>query len=127
MKDIELKDFISESLKQIILGVQQTQTFADKHSALINPSLFSIAKMKREKFDGLPFVQMVDFDIAVTIGNIKGKEGNIGIFAVAASLGVGGKIKSEKRIENISRIKFQIPIRLPSQTIPDYSLSEFRE
>jgi hypothetical protein len=126
MENFELKDFISESLKQIIIGVQAAQVFAEKNNALINPSIFSIKDLKRKKFDDVPLTQPIEFDVAVTIGKNNKKEGGIGIIPIAASLGLSGKLNFENISQNVSRIKFQIPVRLPSQTVSDFIGSEYK-
>jgi len=119
MKDFELKDFIAESLKQIIEGIEKAQTHAQKKGALINPSSFSIVEMKRKKFDNVPFTQDVEFDVAVTLGKLDNKEGSVGIFPISSYFGLGGKLKAEKTVENVSRIKFKIPVRFPTQVQTD--------
>ena len=112
---IELKDFIAESLKQIIQGVEEAQKFAKVHNSKINPKDIFLSGENAivTSRDEPPKIIYIDFDIAVTTGEIKGKEGGIGIFASAIQLGIKGQSGEEK--SNVSRLKFSIPLLLPVQ------------
>lgn len=39
---MDLKDFVSETLKEIIAGVKEAQEYAKEHGAIINPTKFGI-------------------------------------------------------------------------------------
>ena len=43
---MDLKDFVSETLKEIISGVEEAQEYAKKHGAVINPTKFGIVAPK---------------------------------------------------------------------------------
>lgn len=68
---VELKDFVSESLRQIIDGVCTAQDYAKTKGAALNPEkLITIAESKllvrqgQGQFDLIP--QLIEFDVAVT-------------------------------------------------------------
>jgi hypothetical protein len=94
---MDIKEFVSESLKQIIEGVIEVQTYAKSRNAVVVPYSDRYKK--------------VDFDIAVTV--VEGKEtgGKAGISVWSIGAGVTGK--SESSSNTTSRIKFEIPLELP--------------
>lgn len=85
---MELKTFIKQSLTEIINGV-------DEASAEVNREICFVHTNSEN----------VQFDIAVTIEDSKGKEGGIKV----ASLFTGG-ISSESKNSTISRLSFQLYI-----------------
>jgi hypothetical protein len=116
---MELKNFVAESLKNIIDGVAVAQEYAEKKNAIINPDHSS-------KIDGIPgfaqladgditfhYHQIIEFDVAVTTSSETEAKVGGGIFVAAASLGATGKDKQGDTV--YSRIKFSIPIELPKQ------------
>jgi hypothetical protein len=101
---MDVKEFISDTLKQIIDGVKDAQAYATGKDAVVVPYYGNR--------------QNIDFDIAVTV--VEGKEtgGKAGISVWSIGAGVSGK--SESSSSTASRIKFEIPVELPkgSQSPP---------
>jgi len=99
---MELKDFISQSIKDIIDGVIGARKYAAEKGALVNVY---------EKDS----IRKINFDIAVTTSQTKAVEaavegkGNIMKILVA---GLDLKGSFEKVNSNISRINFTIPVIL---------------
>ena len=113
---LTLKDFISQSLNEIMDGVVEAQKHAKEVNGIVNPHIKII--------EGNPYIDedaddidknltTLDFDIAVTVGDDDKLQGGLGIFAAALGVGVKGEIID--RSETISRIKFQIFTSLPPQ------------
>lgn len=111
---MELKDFISQTLSQIIEGVTDAKDLAKQHDAQINPSISSShAELGKQ---GMLFsingaVQIVKFDVALTITEGSGTKGGIGIFSGAINLGSSGESQSQN--VSVSRVQFSVPISLP--------------
>ena len=108
---MELREFISESLKQIIAGVKQARDYAKGDEARINPSVTprpgSLYHMASNTH-----LQDIEFDVAVTVTEEKEKAGKISVLA-----GIfGGEAGGQSRASNasISRIKFSVPVVLPA-------------
>jgi len=115
MEGIELKDFISQSLIQIIDGVRVAQQHASDHKAKVVPQLqpgSGPSDALRTHPDSRP-LQNIDFDVAVQASTKDQAEGQIGI--LIATLGIGVKGSEETETSAISRIKFSIPLELPTQ------------
>jgi hypothetical protein len=111
---MELQTFIEESLNQIIAGAAKAGKTAKQHGASINP--------RQEKWhygEGLYFdkatgsvLSNVEFDIAVTATDGTKSKGGIGV--AIASVVLGSQGESSKSNQQMSRIKFSIPIVFPS-------------
>lgn len=114
-KPIELRDFISNTLTQLIDGIVSAQEYATGKGAIINPQNkfpSDFSKMSRlEK--SLQLVHIVEFDVAVTVAEDKQLKGGIGIVVPELSLGYQASIDNQKSA--ISRVQFSIPIILPTQ------------
>ena len=99
---MDIKEFISQTLKQIIDGVKDAQEHAEGKNAVVVPYYGD-----RQK---------IDFDVAVTV--VEGKEtgGKAGISVWSIGAGVTGKTESSS--STVSRIKFEIPVELPKGSQP---------
>lgn len=114
---LSLKEFVSDSLVQIVAGVTDAQEKTSKQGARISPQGYT----PHDKMDSvliLPslatttrYGQYVDFDVAVTARGIDKAEGGTGIFVAALALGVKGSEETESSA--ISRLKFRVPVFLP--------------
>jgi len=118
---MELDEFIEESLKQILQGVKKAQEVTrlpnrdPRESALINPDIMysadSAPKGKYYATISRDLVLFVDFDVAVTTDYKGEAKGTLGIKVFG--IGIGGSGSSSEGASTVSRIKFQVPIRLP--------------
>ena len=112
---MELKDFVSETLSQIIQGVNDAKATANDNNATINPHLTSNhTEMSKQGilWASGQAAQIVKFDVALTVTEGTGTKGGIGIFAGAVNLGSSGESQSENT--SVSRIQFSVPIVLPN-------------
>jgi len=94
---VDIKEFISETLSQIVDGVVEAQQRTKEKRAVVVPH--------HEYF------KRVGFDVAVTVVESMEKTGKAGITVWSVGGGVSGK--SEKSSSTVSRIQFEIPIELP--------------
>ena len=115
---MELEDFIKKSLVQIITAVKSAQSDIADSGGAINPTglQFWPKQLTGEKFssDG-NITQNVQFDVAVTAVEGKGTKGGIGVFVGAVGLGSQGE--SNVSTQAASRIKFTVPVLLPSHKL----------
>jgi hypothetical protein len=111
---MELKNFVAETLKQIIEGVVSSQRTARESGAQVNPGrLASVGGLLYSSPGGTDSVQMVDFDISLTESRGDEAKGGIGVFF--GSVGLGAQGKSETGTSAMNRVKFSIPIMFPMQ------------
>ena len=111
---MQLQDFISQSIQQIVNGIRQSQQ-ENKTDARINPSGLKLGSSLKQQelydFENQMLLSSVEFDVAVTAEETTGTKGGIGIFVGA--VGVGSQGKTDTRSSSVSRIKFTVPIALP--------------
>jgi len=111
---MELREFVSETIKQISSGVKDAQASHEEHGAFVNPHLSTSAELAVKH--GILIAsghatQLVQFDIALTVTEGTGTKGGIGVFVGALSLGSSGQSNSEN--SSVSRVKFFVPLVLP--------------
>ncbi len=112
---MNLKDFISESLSQIIEGVKKAKSKEGLESFISPTALFGSAQNEEGKFlaQGRRIGTYVKFDVAVTTIETAEKQEGIGVFV--GPIGLGSKGKSEDSSQSCNRIKFEIPISFPDK------------
>jgi len=113
---MELKQFVSETLKEIIEGVTNAQEEVTKGA--VNPKIWmsqrgEANKMKILESNAGEWIHMVDFDVAVTV--VEGTESKGGIGLVVGPVALGSKGQSNSENSSISRIKFQVPVAYPDK------------
>jgi hypothetical protein len=111
---MDLREFVTQTLTQVVEGVKEAQTQVDAHGAEINPPLQSSQEQLGKQ--GFLFTlegpaQIVQFDVALTVVEGTGTKGGIGVFAGVVTLGSSGE--SQKESSSVSRVKFSVPMRLP--------------
>lgn len=111
---MDLQEFVSQALTQIISGVRSAQGAAAEHGGVVNPHLNTgQGEAGKQGFllSRQGYAQIVQFDVALTIAEGTGTKGGIGVFAGAINLGSTGQSKSEN--SSVSRIKLSVPLVLP--------------
>ncbi|OIQ94370.1 hypothetical protein GALL_236170 [mine drainage metagenome] len=112
---MDLRDFVSETLTQIVEGVKSAQSKAEESGAKVNPHLRTsfeqAGKLGFLQTGGDGFAQIVQFDVALTVTEGTGTKGGIGVFAGAINIGSSGQSQSES--SSVSRVKFSVPLSLP--------------
>ncbi len=110
---MELQTFITETLCQILDGVNDARR--RQGESIIAPPVVSEMGVVREgiarsRDDGRA-LYLVDFDVAVAAEERREQGARAGI-SVLGMGGAAGDTNSTNRKENISRIRFKIPIAL---------------
>ena len=111
---MDLKDFVSETLIQIVRGVKEAQGSAKEHGGEVSPLLSrrgdgpdSVIRTQLGKS-----AQFVQFDVALTVTEGTGTKGGIGIFAGPLTIGSSGQ--STNQNSSVSRVQFYVPVALPT-------------
>jgi hypothetical protein len=113
---MDLKEFVCETLSQLVDDVMEAQARTKDKKAMINPRLIAdsttgkIGLFHTNSGTGAP-AQMVSFDVALTAMEGTGTKGGIGVVAGILTLGSIGQSKEES--SSISRVKFSVPVSLP--------------
>lgn len=108
---MELREFVSDTLKQIIDGVASASIYAAEKGATVNPRLGRPVEGFATLSEG-SVLQKVDFDVAVTTSEGATTTGGVGVFVGPVALGSKGQ--SNERDASFSRIKFFVVVKLPS-------------
>ncbi len=111
---LQLRDFITETIKHVIDGVVTAQEYAKSKNAVVNPQIGFHPQNQNVMIDGSsgrPIVQTISFDVALTA--VKGSRTQGGIAVFTGMVGLGSKGQSEKINETVNRIQFSVPIALP--------------
>lgn len=111
---MDLREFVAETIKQIVAGVKDAQAVQAENGASVNPRLSTSAELAVKHgilIASGSAAQLVQFDVAVTVKEGTGTKGGIGIFAGALNLGSSGQSNNESA--SVSRVKFFVPLVLP--------------
>lgn len=112
---IKLEDFITEVLGQIIKGVKNADAVAAEHEAIINPPAYRSTQgyLYHDVDHNIGnSIEEIEFDIAITA--VEKSEGKAGAGIFVSVIGLGAQTKEGLENSTISRIKFSVPIKLPS-------------
>jgi hypothetical protein len=114
---MELKDFVAETLKQIVEGTEIAQKEVKDKKAVIGPRIKPGGSGTFVATDdGYNFaVQMIDFEVSLTETKETSKSGKIGV--LFSPIGAGAQAKSETEISALNRVKFSVPMILPRHYI----------
>ena len=113
---MELKDFISETIQQLSLGVKDAMEKCQEMDVIVNPDItigsdgdYYVSEKKNVAMQRR--VQVIDMDISIVVTS--SAESNIGGKIGVSMLGVSGTSKEIDNTSNTNRVKFSIPVCLP--------------
>lgn len=110
---MDLRQFVKESLVQIVGGAQDSAEEVRKSGGIVNPAVSHASGRGKDghfaTLDNGASIFLADFDVAVTVleSDEAGGQAKAGLLKVF-SAEVGGKMKSAT--ESISRVRFKIPL-----------------
>ena len=121
---MELDQFISTALVQISRGIERASEELKDSSAVVNPrNVIGTNGADDQKVYGYladersgtlrKVVHQIDFDVAVVAAEGSTTKGGLGI--KVGGLGIGAQGQSEDKTTSESRIKFSIPMVLPTE------------
>ena len=117
---MDLKEFVAQTISQIIDGIIEADSRVADVGAAVNPPNVVTNKTgegpygfyagaKEQKYR--PAVQEVQFDVVIHVS--KGTETKGGIGIQVGSIGLGSSGKSEAGTSSESRVKFVVPLLMP--------------
>lgn len=129
---MELKEFIKESLSQIIDAVIETQDKYKETNVLICPddiqgennNLYIRDENLYQFYNRNTKVQNIEMDIAISVTEKEGSKSGLGI---AKIINAGISSENAQQNESISKIKFSIPIVLPTTNAQEYFEKHYRK
>ena len=115
---MDLKEFVSQSIIQIVEGIIIAGQDITPKGALLNPYGHYSASENNGPSD--QFITLkensIDFNVAVVIEENDVAKGGIGIFVGGVGIGTQGENKNVNQM--FSRIEFSIPIIFPQHILP---------
>jgi hypothetical protein len=113
---VDLREFVRESLCQIIRGIEDAQRDLKSSQARIAPihvrdSAGPGTYEATDKGYYRAHVSEAEFDVAVTVSEETAKGGGLKI--AGGIFGAGAKAESERCNQTVSRIRFSVPLVLP--------------
>ena len=115
---MELKDFVTITLTQIAEGVKNAQESYTGLGGVVNPKGLKMVE------GGIPYGKVtplngeavllcnVQFEVSLTSGNTSNNAGGIGV--LFGTFSIGGKSGEEERQTSFTKVKFNVPVKLPS-------------
>ena len=121
---MDIKDFIVEAVTQIAQGVSELKEKNDELGIIVNPNIQVgegtkwYVPQKKSSFHMDRQVQDVGFEISVTVVNEQNGGGKAGL-SIAGFLEVGAGAGNRNAEENVNKLKFTIPVCLPTTILND--------
>ena len=111
---MELRNFIKETLHQIAWGTNDAQKELPTGAKIAPGGLVPLNSSTAGFFNKntQEVATLVEFDVAITTQEDTATKGAVGIFVVGVGLGSQGQ--SNSSAASSSRIKFSVPVHLPS-------------
>ena len=111
-RPMELKQFVTETLRQILEGVAETENVEEAPKpGRVNPPLSTpdgtLESWKQPVTTYGQPVYLVEFDIAVTVDERADAKAGLKVLGI----GIGGELA--ERSETVNRIKFSVPVEYP--------------
>ena len=117
---MELKEFVSSTLMQIADGVKMAQDSYKSLGGEVNPKGFQqvngdipYGKKDISAKGEAYLLSNVQFEVALTSDSSSNNSGGIGVLFGAIS--IGGKSGEGERQVAVTKIKFNVPVKLPLQ------------
>ena len=107
---MNLRNFISETLTQIMGGIEDAQQSGTEGT--VNPEITSWKQDRIMLTENQEPAHMIGFDVAITISEGADTQGGAGLVVGPVILGSKGKTSSEN--QSYSRITFEIPVTFPN-------------
>lgn len=107
---MELKEFVKNTLIEIVEGVKNAKEECRKLGGEVTPSVTK-ASLGTETGSSYRRTQEVEFEVALSEIDKSGSKKGIGV--ALSVVRAGGSSDAEKEIQSLSKIKFSVTIVLP--------------
>jgi hypothetical protein len=110
---MNVKDFVEATLIQIVEGINAASAKIKDSGVIISPLHIRGAHSALViDYETDSMVNLIEFDIAITVNETDKAQGGAGISI--AGIHLGGKVESANINQTVSRVKFMIPMKLKS-------------
>lgn len=117
---MELEEFISETLSQIVRGIERAREETGRHATIgaqvqiLPPGDNTGVGVMPMKGSNGGVAHLVKFDVALTASD--GVEAKAKLGVVSGLLNTGGEAKKDWLNSTVSRVQFTIPIAMPKKS-----------
>lgn len=114
---MELKEFVKEAIVQVVEGIDEANAVLSEKTAFVASANIQTNKTYQSTVDKdgrHHYVTDMEFDVAINAQNSETKEGR-GRVEILTVLNIGGKGSCENTTSSTSRIKFSLPLALPTE------------
>jgi hypothetical protein len=108
---MELKDFIKNTLEQIVEGVSLAQVTISENGGVINPSSIGYQKDGQWTQYNHAMPQTIEFNVCLTSTKTADSREGIGVFL--GPINLGKKNDSGTEQVAVTRVQFTVPLVLP--------------
>ena len=119
---MQLDEFVSETLQQLMTGVHNAQEHAQELGGQVNPhgARFTTkgASPTGYRRNDMAPVHLVEFDVALTVAEGQKVKGGL-VVLVAGLLGAGARAEKENTASRVSRVRFAVPVMYPELRAED--------
>jgi hypothetical protein len=106
---MDIKDFVESTLVQIVNGVNNAnEKLKDTGAIISSKNVRPFGNDTTYNTDTCNLVNLIEFDIAVTVNEKDTANGGIGL--KIAGLSIGGGVQNENANQSVNKIKFSIPL-----------------
>lgn len=116
---MEIKDFIKETLSQIVEGINEAnQQMSEKGAFVVSSNLREANRLPKNGtyvYDGsnaLRVVREIEFDISLSVSDST-QSGGKGCLEVVSFIRADGGVENSFSSSSTQRIKFTLPLALP--------------
>lgn len=115
---MELKNFIDETITQLVEGVIMAQNRNSDNGSVVVPAGVSFSGPNGTYKDGSGYrIAICEIDFSIMLTETSGSESKVGIGVWFSNIGIGANGKADENTTSANTIKFSIPIILPTQKI----------
>lgn len=119
---MKLNEFVSTTLIEIAEGILESMHKYREYDCAVNP-----CHIQKDNASGLYFkksggdpgdffsVTNVEFEVGLTDNSSIENKAGLGVFF--GSVGMGGSTKEQGNTASVTKIKFTIPVKLPTQSL----------
>lgn len=107
---MELKEFIKETLKDIVSGVKEAQKSVSGLGGTVAPRTTN-GDYKNDGGTEYRVVRNVEFEIGLTIEDSGERKGKIGVLSGVFSIGAG--VSETSGVKSFNSVRFSIPVAFP--------------
>jgi hypothetical protein len=108
---MDLRQFVKQTVQDIVEATVELQQDLEGKGVIVNPPLSSDGNITYEHEDADHIrrrIEVIDFDVAVTVGAETAGGGRAGL--KVWSVEAGGDGRHARRSEEVSRVRFSLPI-----------------